>query len=151
MTTCYYLPYNFHEAKDGITLTARDTLGEIITSGAGTTLEEAQEDLKVFATAVMNAMAEKGIDPISILGHGELPEHALPFAPPSLFPVTLRWIRRSKGLTQAEVAALLGIAQPSYAKYEQSGVNPSLDVVYRIEEALGVAIIPMVYGPPRVA
>ena len=142
----YYLPYVRHQAKDGITLTARNAKGKIITSGAGETMEEALEDLKAFVCEVMTGHAENGKNPLSILHYGRLPEDALLLEHASIFPVILRWLRCSMGLTQAEAASRLGIQQPSYAKYEQLGVNPSLELILKIEMALDVSILELLTG-----
>jgi DNA-binding XRE family transcriptional regulator len=53
----------------------------------------------------------------------------------------LKRLRERKGLTQVELAAKARITQPYLAQLE-SGVrlNPSLDVLKRLAEALGVAV-----------
>lgn len=53
----------------------------------------------------------------------------------------IKRLRERKGLTQVELAAKARITQPYLAQLE-SGVrlNPSLDVLKRLAEALGVAV-----------
>ncbi len=53
----------------------------------------------------------------------------------------IKRLRERKGLTQVELAAKARITQPYLAQLE-SGVrlNPSLDVLRRLAEALGVAV-----------
>ncbi len=55
---------------------------------------------------------------------------------------TLKSLRAAKGLTQAEVAAELGVSLSSYQKYERdkNSVVPSLEVLERISDYYGVSI-----------
>lgn len=55
----------------------------------------------------------------------------------TLAPLLLRWAREDAKLTQVELAKRLGIAQPSYAKLERSGANPSVKTLSRVAKALG--------------
>jgi transcriptional regulator with XRE-family HTH domain len=46
-------------------------------------------------------------------------------------------IRRQEiGFKQAELARIIGVGRDSYNKYERSGVNPSLEVLARLADAL---------------
>lgn len=48
--------------------------------------------------------------------------------------------RRRKGLTQAQLAAQLGMAQSSLARLESNRSNPTLHTLLKIAEALDVTI-----------
>lgn len=54
------------------------------------------------------------------------------------FPEELRRIRKSKGLSQKDMAEKLGVSQPSYAQYERGTRNPKVGTVRKIADALGV-------------
>ena len=49
------------------------------------------------------------------------------------------------------MAERLGITQPSYAEYERTGANPTLDTMLRLNKVLGHKIIAMIAGTPQVA
>lgn len=55
---------------------------------------------------------------------------------------TLKMLRRSRNLTQNEVAEILNVSLSSYQKYERdkNSVIPSLDVLIRIADFYGVSI-----------
>lgn len=46
-------------------------------------------------------------------------------------------LRRARGLSQKEVAAAVGIAQPSYWEIEHGLTNPKLTTACRLGELLG--------------
>ena len=50
----------------------------------------------------------------------------------------IKQIREKKGMTQKEVASLMGISQQAYGQYESGGRVPKTETVTRIAEALGV-------------
>jgi transcriptional regulator with XRE-family HTH domain len=52
----------------------------------------------------------------------------------------LRVLRNDKGMTQANLAAKLGLTPQAIAKYEQGGTEPTWPVVLRLAEALGVSV-----------
>jgi len=52
------------------------------------------------------------------------------------FLANLKSRRRELGYTQAKVAELLGIEQPSYAAIESGRRNPGLDVVDKVASVL---------------
>ncbi len=56
----------------------------------------------------------------------------------------IKQIREKKGMTQKEVASLMGISQQAYGQYESGGRVPKLETVTRIAEALGV-LVPDLY------
>lgn len=51
----------------------------------------------------------------------------------------LRNLRRSRTLTQADMARLLEISQQHYSKYESGSVRPPTDIQARIAALLGVS------------
>lgn len=56
-------------------------------------------------------------------------------------------IRRSRGLTQAELAQRVGVGENSIARYERSEMTPSLTVGHAIAEVLGVSVDDLLTGP----
>jgi transcriptional regulator with XRE-family HTH domain len=60
-------------------------------------------------------------------------------APP--FGKRLTAIRREKGLTQKELAELLGTTQKMVDYYERRAINPALEVVRSCARALGVPMV----------
>lgn len=50
----------------------------------------------------------------------------------------LKEIRTTRELTQAKMAALLGIGVTVYSRYETGAINPSVDRIARFCEILGV-------------
>jgi ribosome-binding protein aMBF1 (putative translation factor) len=53
----------------------------------------------------------------------------------------VRRAREDRGLTQAELAARIGSTQPALARLESGGVTPTLDMLRRIAEALGLELV----------
>jgi len=60
-------------------------------------------------------------------------------APP--FGRRLAAVRRSKGITQRELAELLSTTQKMVDYYERRATNPALDVVQSCAQALGVPVV----------
>lgn len=57
------------------------------------------------------------------------------------FVINLRKIRKKRGLTQADVAKILGITQQAYAKFESPDhANPSLDTIKKLSDVLDADI-----------
>lgn len=52
--------------------------------------------------------------------------------------VTLRQLRRDKGLTQNQLAQRAGVAQGSLSQWETGAVQPRLPAAARLAKALGV-------------
>jgi predicted RNase H-like HicB family nuclease/DNA-binding XRE family transcriptional regulator len=50
----------------------------------------------------------------------------------------LRWARQAAGLSQAELAARVGVSQQQIAKLENPDENPTLRTVARVSKALGL-------------
>jgi transcriptional regulator with XRE-family HTH domain len=71
-------------------------------------------------------------------------------APP--FGQRLAATRQSKGLTQRELAELLGTTREMVDYYERRAVNPALEVIRKCAKALGVPVITLLgedSPPPR--
>lgn len=49
-------------------------------------------------------------------------------------------LRKSKGLRQVDVAASMGVGQPSVSELERGETNPRLDTLQRYAHAIGVSI-----------
>lgn len=62
----------------------------------------------------------------------------------------VRTEREAAGLTQAELADAIGTSQPAIARLEAGGVNPSLDTLARVAQALGLELI-VEFRPSHVA
>ena len=50
----------------------------------------------------------------------------------------IRDTRKSKGFTQKEMGAILGVTEATYGRYESGDANLSLDTVDKVAKALGV-------------
>lgn len=57
-----------------------------------------------------------------------------------IFQTRLREERKSCGFTQAQMAELLGIRQPSYIRYENGTGEPSLETLVKIANILDVSV-----------
>ena len=49
-------------------------------------------------------------------------------------------LRKDKGLRQVDVAASMGVGQPSVSELERGETNPKLDTILRYASAIGVQI-----------
>jgi len=59
----------------------------------------------------------------------------------------LRWWRRARGLTQAELAKASGVARSQLAGIERGEVDePRPDTLRRLAAALGVEVLDLVFG-----
>ena len=52
--------------------------------------------------------------------------------------ISVRQVRESAGMTQAELARRLGVSQPNVARWESGRVDLRIHTLQRIAEALGV-------------
>lgn len=57
-----------------------------------------------------------------------------------IFQKRLREERKNSGLTQEQMAKLLGIRQPSYIRYENGSGEPSLETLVKIADVLEVSL-----------
>ncbi len=57
----------------------------------------------------------------------------------NVFGKNLRELRRTYGYTQRYMAEFLGIAQPSYIRYENGSAEPNFDNLVRIAELFDVS------------
>lgn len=76
------------------------------------------------------------------LGPEPLPLPKKPKRPrpsPETFGSRLRRLRKAKGLTQTELGARAGVSQRVVTYYEREGGSPSLELVVKFSEALGVS------------
>jgi transcriptional regulator with XRE-family HTH domain len=60
--------------------------------------------------------------------------------PPFILALNVYHLRNRRGMTQAELAAALGVAQPRIAEIERGDANPRLITLSRIAHALGVTL-----------
>ena len=52
----------------------------------------------------------------------------------------LKAVRKAKGLSQAKLGELSGVAGPTIARYESNQIEPSAEVLMRIAQALNVSM-----------
>jgi transcriptional regulator with XRE-family HTH domain len=62
----------------------------------------------------------------------------------------LRRLRDARGLSQQRLSDLSGVPRATWANLESGGANPTLSVLTRVAETLGVSIEELI-GPPRSA
>lgn len=60
--------------------------------------------------------------------------------PASAFRRNMRWIRVARGLTQAQLAARLGLPRPCITRWESDVRTPSLENIVKIADALDVSL-----------
>lgn len=66
-----------------------------------------------------------------------------------LFAARLREVRRSRGLTQAELGEAAGVAASYIGRLEAAGAAPGIDLVARLATALGTTVHDLLpAGPP---
>lgn len=65
------------------------------------------------------------------------------------FPTNLRRLRIHHGMTQGQMAQLLGIAWKSYQSYEEGRAQPSIEVFTAIVEMFEVSPREMIGGSPE--
>ena len=53
----------------------------------------------------------------------------------------IRCVRKKKGMTQADLAEIIGVKRTVISKYESGMISPSVDTLVRISEVLGVSIV----------
>lgn len=58
-----------------------------------------------------------------------------------MYGAFLREVRTSRNLTQAQLAAVVGISQPNLSAYENDRRSPTLDVLNRIVVACGYQLL----------
>lgn len=68
------------------------------------------------------------------------PEIRAEVDPPNFLALNVINLRSARGLTQAELAAAIGVSQPRIAEIERGDSNPRLITLSRLALALGVAL-----------
>ncbi len=66
------------------------------------------------------------------------------------FGQALKQLRQRMGLRQNDLAAMVGVERSTVANWERGAKQPSLDMVMRLSEVLGVSLDELV-GAPRAA
>jgi transcriptional regulator with XRE-family HTH domain len=59
--------------------------------------------------------------------------------------------RKAKGLTQTQLADLIGRDQSDVSRYESGKRQVDVDCAPRLAQALGLSIVEVLYGPQRKA
>ena len=62
---------------------------------------------------------------------------------------TLRQLRKSAGLTQAQLAAKAGLYQQDISRWECGRVQPGISSLLKLTKALGVSVSQLVFGNCR--
>lgn len=52
----------------------------------------------------------------------------------------IRYLRKSEGYTQREMANLLKVEDPAISKYESGSIKPSIEVLMNLSEFFGVSV-----------
>ena len=61
----------------------------------------------------------------------------------------IRHLRKAKGLTQTQLAQRIGISLNSVQRYEKNERQPSIDLLFKIANALGVTFLDLVLGDEK--
>lgn len=124
------------EPTGGFVVQGLPPLTGVITEGD--TLEEAKEMASDALNLVLAAMLDAG-DPIPHPPEkAEGPDIHWIFVDPYIAaPIMLRWAREDEHVTQAELAARLGVTRQAVQKLERSTANPSIKTLTRAFKALG--------------
>lgn len=72
--------------------------------------------------------------------HPELAEIAHEVEPPAVVAVNVVRARSRLGITQAQLADAVGVAQPRIAELERGDANPRLVTLSKIAHALGITL-----------
>ncbi len=59
---------------------------------------------------------------------------------------TLRQLRKSAGLTQAQLAAKAGVYQQDISRWERGRVQPGVSSLVKLTKALGVSVSQLILG-----
>ncbi len=80
------------------------------------------------------------MDLMSAIAHASLLRYAAGMHDPDALAVTLRSLRRQRGLRQAQVAERMGRSPATVSRLEQAGVNPQWQTLMRYLEAIDVTL-----------
>jgi len=141
----YYMPVKKKVYEGITTYVAFNAKGERAVAADGATKEQAAAILRSCARSYMEALAEQGHDPLSRLHFGEPKGGCLALTEQDLFPVVLRYLRMSRGFTQAQVAEMIGKDQPAYSRLESHKANPSVETCVLISKAFGTTVHQEIY------
>lgn len=72
--------------------------------------------------------------------HPEIAEIAHEVDPPFILGLNVMNLRAERGMTQAQLATALGVAQPRIAEIEGGDANPRLLTLAKLAHALGVTL-----------
>lgn len=72
--------------------------------------------------------------------HPDIAEIAHEVDPPSILALNVMNLRAARGMTQAQLAAAIGVSQPRIAEVEAGDANPRLATLAKIAHALGVPL-----------
>jgi len=97
-------------------------------------------DDKVFYHSWQEVFAEKMLDEISTYNQDVMAGRPTTKAAP-IFGQRLSAVRKARGITQRELADLLGTTREMVDYYERPAINPALEVVRGCAKALGVPVI----------
>jgi DNA-binding XRE family transcriptional regulator len=72
--------------------------------------------------------------------HPEIAEIAHEVDPPAILALNVMRLRAERGMTQAQLAAAIGVSQPRIAGIESGDANPRLATLSKLAHALGVPL-----------
>lgn len=121
-----------HISGDRGLLTA-DQPGELVMSEALSLQISGQSHAPLYTTAVYFNAREYTTAAIPYDGAGS---HYMPMR----YLVGLQKLRKKRGLTQAQLAAMIGAEQPTIQRYEAGKRRPSIEDVVKLADALGATI-----------
>lgn len=108
----------------------------------GETLEETLKNGKEALTGILKCMIEADE---KIPTPSKLTDKDIYYISPDksvIFALELKMIRLAKGITQKEIADMLGIKYQAYQKYENPAkANPTLKTIEKLERVLQVNLI----------
>lgn len=151
MSGFYFMQVKKHVLQGVTTYIALDADGEKAVLADGLSKEEAAATLRSCARAYLEDIAEEGRNPLMELGFGEPAGGCLVLTEQDLFPVVLRYLRKSRGLTQAQVAAIIGRDQPFYSRLESYKANPEVETCVLLAKAFGTTVHQEMYRRPGAA
>lgn len=130
-------PLRFHSAEEGgFWAESVGPLEGVFTQGES--LDEAKEMAREALNLMLASLLDGG-DPIPRPPEkAEGPDIHWIFVDPYVAaPILLRWAREEEHVSQAELAARLGVTRQAVQKLERSSANPSIKTLARAFRALG--------------
>ena len=117
----FYMSYTLERSQEGhFLLTPTSKEGNLFTCAGGATLEEALVQLRRLCLSFLVSYAEDGEFPLDQANHGTPSGKAVIFSDEDLFPIVLRYLRKSHGMTPEELSQRLGMNRARLFRPETS-------------------------------